>query len=215
MKTYDKLSRPLKDRAAFYKKRHDPQSCIGDWREMRKVIGGYLTPVANGRCEDGSIWIEDSKPLRNVRPAHKVVNLRHTGWYTDDYNDGLTHGIVTSLPHGRFMAGHTDPWNDGPVRVDLSIYATERDAAYAADRMAELYAEECRESDRKSAAEQEILEREDEIAGIREQVVALVRSIRKSTLDSVVCERLREDVREMLAEKTRLYARIEELEGSL
>jgi hypothetical protein len=210
---YDKLNRPLKDRVAFYKKRHDPQSCIGDWREMRKVIGGYLNPVSN-RSSDGRFWLEAGHGFR-VSKAGEHVRLRHTGWFVDSFQSDTTHGIVVNLSHGRWLAGYSDPWNDDCYCVELYVYGDAQDAAFAAESMAERFAEDCREADEKFQAEQDIEDARERIGSLREQVVALVQSIRKSTLDSVVCERLRADVRGMLAEKTRLYERIEELEGQL
>lgn len=75
------------------------------------------------------------------------ASIHHTGWFADEHGDGDTiRGIVFRLPHGRgFLAG----WSMGErmaSAIDYSrIYDDERDAARAADSMAESTAERERE----------------------------------------------------------------------
>ncbi len=74
-------------------------------------------------------------------------SIRHTGWYTgSEICDETYRGVVYQLPHGRFYAGHSDPWNDGPARLDLSeCFDDASDAAITADSIAENVAESERE----------------------------------------------------------------------
>lgn len=75
-------------------------------------------------------WIE--KPaacgLRFVGYAHKIADLRHTGWYVDNDQHETVRGVVFQLPgrNGKplFVAGYED-WNNGsadnggPVCLDF------------------------------------------------------------------------------------------------
>lgn len=69
----------------------------------------------------------------------------HTGWYTDNDGSESARGIVGRLPHGRFIAGYH--WNSNGERVYFpEVFDSERDAARAADRHAEHFAESAREA---------------------------------------------------------------------
>lgn len=75
------------------------------------------------------------------------VRINHTGWFTSPHGDGDTiRGVVYRLPRSRgFLAGHSmgkgmSAWMDGGT-----IYASEGEAARAADHMAEACAEKERE----------------------------------------------------------------------
>ena len=74
--------------------------------------------------------------------------IRHRGYYTVEgacSGDDTIRGLVVYLPHGRVIAG----WSMGvgmATCVDTStVYDCERDAALAADRLAEIAAEKERE----------------------------------------------------------------------
>jgi CRISPR/Cas system CSM-associated protein Csm5 (group 7 of RAMP superfamily) len=80
--------------------------------------------------------------------------IRHKGWFTDDFQDGVTRGIVFRLPNNRgFVAGCTDPFSDGPCILEIESIEDEIGAALRADRIAQLYAEMCKEDEAKSQAE--------------------------------------------------------------
>lgn len=94
--------------------------------------------------------------FRKVGFADEVVSLNHTGWYVDTFQDGTTRGIVFQLPNNRgFIAGCTDPHNDGPCILELETIEDKRSAAFRADRIAQLYGETCVEDELKFQAEQE------------------------------------------------------------
>jgi hypothetical protein len=73
--------------------------------------------------------------------------VRHRGWFTDDDCGDVMRGMVFRFAgrRGAFVAGRSDPWNDGPAYIDLSPIDDERDAAMAADSLAECHAEAERE----------------------------------------------------------------------
>lgn len=91
--------------------------------------------------------------------ADEVADIRHTGWFCDDYQDEKIRGIVLRLPKGRgFLAG----WSMGEgmaSEVEYYVYETIREAARAADSLAESAAEKERdfreEEERKRQEEEE------------------------------------------------------------
>ena len=90
------------------------------------------------------------------------TRIRHTGWWTDDYQEEKIRGLVFRLPHNRgFLAGWT--MGEGMASaVEGDIYETEVEAARAADDLAESIAEDERESREEQEAERlEAEEREE------------------------------------------------------
>ncbi len=100
----------------------------------------------------GFYLASDFAPGLRWEYAHKLIRCPR-GWYCDPHGDGDTiSGVVFRLPHGRgFLAG----WTMGKGMASSldtghgDIYASERDAALAADSMAERAAE--RERDYQAA----------------------------------------------------------------
>ncbi len=130
-------------------------------------------PVANGEAFQGCLrWIEQAENVcRSIRFCDKVAShIRHKGWFLDDVcQDETARGVVFSLPHGKFSAGIADPFNfdnksmSGPCMVAFDeVFDEEKEAAYAANRLAELYAENEREfqAEQREEAEREEAERE-------------------------------------------------------
>lgn len=100
--------------------------------------------------------------------ARRTVN--HKGWYVDEGFNDTTRGIVFRLPNNRgFVAGCTDPHNDGPCILEIESIPDEIGAALRADRIAQLYAEECKEDQAKFEAEQKA---EDEAREAKENAFA-------------------------------------------
>lgn len=124
----------------------------GDWRGARHwTMKNYATAYCNGINQgfDGEspIWcIHGGEQFRNERDACDVIRLRHTGWYTDSYQEETTVGIVASLPHGRFIAGYRRTSNDERVYFD-DVFTNEDDAACMADEHARVFAENCRDNE--------------------------------------------------------------------
>lgn len=107
---------------------------------------------------DGTRWVADPSimGLRLVGTAQEIRNnhCRTEAFPCDTNRDSFCHGLVFQIParHGNpvFVAGHTDPWIDGPARIDFSELFTgvdpeqdKRDCAYQASQLAEKYAEKC------------------------------------------------------------------------
>jgi len=120
----------------------------GDWRGARHwTLGNYAAAYCSGVNQGAGNWYSHGgEQFRNERDACEVLRMRHTGWYTDSYQDGLAIGIVASLPHGRFIAGYR--WTDNDERVYFDdVFTNEDDAAHMADEHARVFAEHCRDSE--------------------------------------------------------------------
>jgi hypothetical protein len=130
-----------------------------------------------------------SKGLRIVGAAHDVLEsegrrMDRTGWFLDPWGDGETAtGYVLQLPGAdrapRYVPAIADPYNDDAFIVDFHDIGAEKvEAARAADRMAELYAEAEREYQTRDAAERRAEESREEIAAARKAHSALAAELR-------------------------------------
>ena len=118
---------------------------------MRKPIcGAYYhapKPITGGPNQGAGFYLDsDGMPGLRWQWCDDICrDIRHTGWFCDDFQDSKIRGIVMRLPHGRgFLAG----WSMGEgmaSEIDGYIYADAIDAARAADSMAETVAENERE----------------------------------------------------------------------
>ncbi len=170
----DYLKLPLKTRLARFQKQKDESTRRTGW--PRPEGGYYLIPELrpdadklNGKWAMGQpshpgtlLWLEDSESLaRSIKYADEVLSyLHHTGYFVDQWQDETARGLVLTLPHGRFLAACSDPCNfdykarSGPCILETGeVFTEERDAAKAADSLAESYAEQAREDDEKQQAE--------------------------------------------------------------
>lgn len=120
-----------------------------------KGFGGYL---GRGEINEGSMV-----RLRTIA-AQAVINLRHNGWYCDQFEDQTMHGIIARLPSGRgFLAG----WTMGVgmcCSFDGHIHDTIEHAAYAADEEARIGAEREREYQEQQEAD---MQAEEALADLR------------------------------------------------
>jgi hypothetical protein len=132
-------------------------------RHRFKVSTSYYaspTPITpyHPNNEIGFYLDSDFAPGLRWAWCDTIAKIDHTGWFCDEYGDGdKIRGLVMRLPHGRgFLAGHSMGESMSST-VETTVYKDERDAAYAADRLAEI----CAEQGREYQAEQEV-EREQE-----------------------------------------------------
>ena len=124
--------------------------------------------------------------LRRVGWSDEHLHIRHTGWYSDNYQEETFRGVVfrlTARPGGRerFVAGYFESMSEGFV-LDLSeIWEDDlTGAAQEGDRLAERAAEEARDFEAKDAAALRIEEIGEELKGIRSEILELCQSIRKA-----------------------------------
>ena len=124
----------------------------GDWRgarnwTMKNYAAAYCSGINQGFDGESPFWYSHGgEQFRNERDACEVLRMRHTGWFTDNYQDETAVGIIASLPHGRFIAGYRWTSNDERVYFD-EVFTNEDDAARMADEHARVFAENCRDSE--------------------------------------------------------------------
>jgi hypothetical protein len=120
--------------------------------QSRKHAGEYYhAPAPRTRYNSGQVFYLDSdgQHFRRWNWCGDVHGgIKHNGWYTDDNCEGTLAGIVVYLPHGRILAG----WSMGKGMssfVDTSrIFDDAKEAARAADELAEYAAERERDYQR-------------------------------------------------------------------
>lgn len=158
-------------------------------------------------------WIENaSRGLRIVGAVHEIKPdwrpiVDHTGWYLDPRGDGETvHGAVLQLPARagvvRYVPAIADPFNDDCYCCDFRNVTDDlRTAIYAADSMAERYAEREREYQLTESARLRADELREEAAELRAKhraTVADMRALRELAPNAPnACAVLRDSLRAM------------------
>jgi hypothetical protein len=115
----------------------------------------YCPEIDAGFNDKNPVFYVHGEPGKiEETPAHEIVRLDHTGWYTDIDQTALCIGHVFTLParpgfpYGVFLAGYycSDNWE----RVLYpDVYHEREECARAADRYAERFAEIEREHSEK------------------------------------------------------------------
>src|SRR5690606_19227724 len=104
------------------------------------------------------------------------TSIRHNGWFTDDQQDETIRGLVVRLPHGRMLAG----WSMGEhmaSEIDSTrVYDDEREAARAADALAERVAEREREY---RASDQRQQSARDDMTAARQAMTDAIAALRE------------------------------------
>lgn len=136
---------------------------------LNPVCGDYYHAPRPEHAGKGVTFYKDSDGPVDLRLqwADEIVNLGHSGWFTDEHGDCDTiRGLIARLPKNRgFLAG----WSMGSHMASYLegyTYDDAEDAARAADGLAEIAAEREREAAAKfRQEEQEREERELAEAG--------------------------------------------------
>lgn len=115
-------------------------------KPFRGITGGYyLTGAQRDRgAALHSFYLEDmGMPAPRYALAHEVpdARVRHSGWYLDDHCDETVCGVVFYLSGGRMVAGWTLGVGMASAIDATTVYDCPREAAAAADDMAQRYAE--------------------------------------------------------------------------
>lgn len=220
----DYLSIPLRTRAARRSK--DP----ANFAQYPAAVGGIWTREGDGprfgKAGGQTLaWIESGEIGRFVGASHTLLpRFQHKGWYVDEHCHETTMGVVYRLPHGRFLSGASDPWQcdkrgEGPWLMAPDVYDCTDEAARAADRIAELYAERLREdSERENAKQQKldtIEETSSEVDSLRGEMLEILQGIRDSKLSPQLCNRLRAEFTRMRETVRRKCREIRALEAEL
>lgn len=158
MKYFD-LSIPAPRRLAMMKKEYQefptrypncpPKYAQTSWKDARgythKNWQWAFATLSPGIQDGQPIWYtHQGEEFKREKDAHVVRPSLESGWYTDTDNSETAVGIVVYLSRGKLLAGYR--WTANDERVYLSeIYTDPYEAAYAANRAAEKFAEETRE----------------------------------------------------------------------
>jgi hypothetical protein len=114
------------------------------WRDVRFATLTSETGLSQGFNGEGvnqtPVWYtQDGPEFRDEFDAtHGVASIRHGGWYTDMHQEERAIGIVTRLPHGRFITGYR--WTSNGERVYFpDLFDDAEDAARVADEHTHAY----------------------------------------------------------------------------
>lgn len=173
-------------------------------------------------------FIEDhaNNGFRLVGMADKLARLSHNGWYADTFEDALIRGAVFQVTgksgQARVFPGYIRDDDYGAVicMTPESVDSLERDqmglrgVAYAADRLAEIAAEDSREYDRAWQAGARYASNREEIDALRIDMRETAQALRDNPtgprkVQAVLQERigkLRADVYTKLAHNEKLKA---------
>lgn len=133
--------------------------------------------------------------------AKNHFRTSHNGWYLDDYCDETAWGVVGCLSHRRFVAGVSDSYDESYAQWDRSkIYDNEKDAAIAADREAERYAEKEREY---READQKVQDAEGKLLDLQRELDDVISGARIGQLNDAINK-----AAEALAEAEKEFERI-------
>ncbi len=155
-------------------------------------------------------WVENvSRGLRLVGFADEVARaegrrgIDHKGWYTDDeFQDEVLRGVVYQLParHGltTYIYGYADPNNDDCALLCFDPTTHKRDAARAADRFAEIFAEDERDYRRADHARERYDNLADDIKEARTTALTIAAEMRAAKRSGIkaptICTTLRSEI---------------------
>lgn len=154
-------------------------------------------------------WVENaSRGLRLVGFADEVARrehsraIEHKGWFIDDEGTGdVYRGVVYQLPSRgapQYVYGYADPCNGDCALLCFDVETTLLDAARAADRFAEIFAEEARDYDRASQASARCEDLAAEIKEARKRALAIGQEMRAAKRQNIIaptiCASMRREI---------------------
>jgi len=201
--------------------------------DMRQVYRQGFRPLTTRHCPMNASdperaaqrFFEDAEQagLRFVGWADESLRLRHTGWYSDNYQDETFRGAIFRLPgkrgKERFVAGYGESMNDGFVLDLCEVWNDDLiGAAREADRLAERAGEDSREYEAKESATRRVEDIADELKSIRIDILALCHSIREACPDigqhKPIRSALRKSLQALLRSRASLIAERERLQDN-
>lgn len=195
---------PKPDRLRFYR---------GTWQSLESM--GPRQWVS-----DREYYGTDFSAFRDARPCDEVARgIDHTGWFTDEFQDGSYRGYVLRLSghdgKPRFVAGMAHSDYDGVTVWPNQIFDEETDCALAADRNAELAADKEREYQAEESRKLEIEEARDAIRLNRSVRRELIREMKQARAAGVfygaICFALRKRLEQLREESHEAYEQIRTL----
>lgn len=159
----------------------------------------------------------DALGWRVVGDSHEVNSwIKHTGWYTDNHQDGKYVGVVLQLPSRngveQFVPAirHSD-WDTATVYLN-EVTFDKPSAARWADQNAEREAEESREADAKDSAKQQIAEAREAIHTINKEVLPALKELKGANLTPGICSMVRAGITDLLGDRAEQFRTIKKLE---
>ena len=169
----------------------------------------------------------DSFPGNLEGGASEIIRLNYTGWYSDNYQDGLSKGAVVSFrnPHKLNEDGShlqylpaTYNTNFDCITIYNEIYGEKEEAAKMADQYAKKEAEICRDDDAKfQAFEVQIPDLKEELHRINKKTLALIKEIKSGysiRLLPETCKLVKNAILEAIERRTEIFERIESLNNN-
>lgn len=200
---------------------HSQGSHYSNWRNWITRSKVKIHRVWRDPSNPGLLYCDNLDALgwRVVGDSHKINSwIKHTGWYTDNHQDGRYIGVVLQLPSRdgveQFVPAirHSE-WDTATVYLN-EITPEKRDAANWADQNAEREAEESREADAKDSAEQQIEEARSEIHRINKEVLPALKDIKGQKFSAPVCSMIRGGILEHLADRRAAFRKIAKLQAN-
>lgn len=202
------------------------------WRELarenarRKYRRGPGGPNGKFGPRQNRQWLEYGLDAFRHEWADKCEGVRidHKGYYDSEYCEEVYRGVVLKTTRGTFIAGachgsesRSKGWanlcgNDSAVIIDSGYFHDcERDAALAADGLAERIAEEEREYQEKANAGIKAADLAQEVRDMRAETLASLAELRQArkalARDAAafphLCEQLRRQARKALRDISR------------
>lgn len=218
----------LSERLAFYKAaKRNHFKCLRFYTEFAQSAwrsGRWPYPATDKKIGAGPdvFWSQEDKDIvhcdqvtfaRFVEEAHKISDLRHTGWYADHHQDMLFVGQVYQLTGAdgepRYLAGYRNTESDC-ITLDVGeSFSVKEWAARAADSMAQHDAEKSRDFYAKDQAEQDIAEAKEQIHRINAEALPLIREVKGNQYTPAVCSAIKGQLAEFLAERRDQFRLIE------
>ena len=145
-------------------------------------------------------------------------HINHKGWFTDPYQEETIRGVIVQLSHNRYFPAYESSNDKAGLRVDWSDRHDDmRDAAYAADSLAEKHAEEEREYQTAWQAGSLFASLGEEITQKRQSILELcaehrkARSMLGASELTAICATIKASVSRALREIARARAKREKL----
>ena len=216
--------RTAKSRLASYrasaekgKSNYGESSHYANWRSWMTRTTKHFPKFRPDEKEPGKVYVDSLKlGWRECGDSHDIVRLRHNGWYADNDQNGLLKGCVLQLPsrngEPRYVpATYCTEW-DGATIYMGEIGPDKEQAARYADRNAEIEAESSREFYAKDEAEQQIVQKREEIHELNKEALELLREIKGQTFTPAVCGALKSTLQALLRDRRACFKRIGKLQ---
>lgn len=211
----------LAKRLAFYKSKIG-QNGVTDWRQVATASHYWSQSLACakryafglcGAWNGSKRWVENTESFgfRFVDHCDQIArSIRHTGWFSDNYESETFRGAVWQLPSRKgatvFVYGYQDPNNDGAAFIDFDFVADKEKAAYYADHLAQKKAEESKEFCAKDAAEQDIENAREAIHDNNKEALGLIKEIKQAgNFSPAICAALKNQLRALMVERKKQF----------